>query len=340
MSNQLYNNEQNECNTASSYNIVHFSDVQRTIYFYERHSTIPIYKTFLDCFINRIGITKKSNHILELFILLSAALLGLFLSGCNPTDQGLQNSNAGAFAGKTTPIIDTTPNNALQVYAKTEVPVLCYHRIADRPKGNYTVSKSTFTSHMKTLADSGYHSISPAQLYDYLVFNKTLPPKPVMLTFDDSREEHAVIAAPVMERYGFRGVFFIMTITYNKKNYMTKSQIASLAKAGHTIGLHSWDHVMVTKYKDAADWKKQMTDPKKELETIIDTVVEYWAYPNGVNNQWSAEMISKYFKLSFTLSSARDPKYPLQTVRRIIVPECSPQQLIKSMHRNFRKRAM
>ncbi len=48
---------------------------------------------------------------------------------------------------------------------------------------------------------------------------------------------------------------------------MTKEQIAQLAKAGHTIGLHSWDHVMVTKYKEA-DWIKQVINPKKELENM------------------------------------------------------------------------
>ena len=189
---------------------------------------------------------------------------------------------------------------------------------------------------MKVLADSGYHSVSPNQLYDYLVYNKSLPSKPFMITFDDSREAHFNIAAPAMEKYGFKGVFFIMTVTYNKKNYMTKEQIAQLAKAGHTIGLHSWDHVMVTKYKEA-DWIKQVVNPQKELEKIIGAPVEYWAYPNGVYDHKGAVELSKYFKLSFTLISKRDSVQPLQTIRRMIVPECSPQGLLKSMHRTFSK---
>jgi peptidoglycan/xylan/chitin deacetylase (PgdA/CDA1 family) len=217
------------------------------------------------------------------------------------------------------------------------VPVLCYHRIEEGKKGDYTVSPATFTAHMKILADSGYHSISPAQLYDYLVYNKALPEKPMLITFDDSRVEHAMIAAPVMEKYGFRGVFFIMTITYNKKNYMTTDQIAGLAKAGHIVGLHSWDHTMVTKYKEAADWQKEVAEPKKKLEKIVGKAVEYWAYPNGVYDHKGAEELSKYFKISFTLISKRDSIQPLQTIRRMIVPECTPQGLLKSMHRTFGK---
>jgi len=269
------------------------------------------------------------------FILICIIFLGLIVISCNHANQSNGNSVTNPVAGKA--VIKQTMNTPAQIYAKPEVPVLCYHRITDGRKGDYTVSPATFASHMKMLADSGYHSISPAQLYDYLVYNKALPEKTVMITFDDSRVEHSMIAAPVMEKYGFKGVFFIMTITYNKKNYMTKDQIAQLAKAGHTVGLHSWDHTMVTKYKEAADWQKEVVEPKKKLESIVGRAVEYWAYPNGVYDYKGAEELSKYFKLSFTLYSKRDSIQPLQTVRRMIVPECTAQGLLKSMHRTFGK---
>lgn len=262
------------------------------------------------------------------------------VTACNYTNKTNGSSGVANVAVDTkgSAGVKQTKNTAAQIYAKQEVPVLCYHRISDGTKSDYRVSQATFTSHMKILSDSGYHSISPAQLYNYLVYNKTLPEKPVMITFDDSRVEHALIAAPVMEKFGFKGVFFIMTITYNKKNYMTTEQIAGLAKAGHTIGLHSWDHTMVTKYKDPTDWLKQVAEPKTKLEKIVGKPVEYWAYPNGVFDHKGAEELSKYFKLSFSLSTKRDSILPLQTVRRIIVSECSQQGLLKAMHRSFGKK--
>ena len=231
-----------------------------------------------------------------------------------------------------------TKNTAAQIYAKPEIPVLCYHRIADGPKGDYKVSPATFLAHVKILADSGYHSISPAQLYDYLVFNKSLPEKPFLITFDDSRAEHSAIAAKVLEKQGFHGVFFIMTITYNKKNYMTKDQIAQLVKTGHTVGLHSWDHTMAVKYKTPEDWQKEVADPKKKLEAITGEPVDYWAYPNGVFNHYAAQELSKYFKISFELSTKRDSLLPLQCVRRIIVPDIPAQNLLKYMRKSFGKK--
>ena len=141
-----------------------------------------------------------------------------------------------------------------------------------------------------------------------------------------------------MEKHGFRGTFFIMTITYNKKNYMTKDEIAELAKKGHTIGLHSWDHTMVIKYKEAADWQKEVVEPKKKLEAIVNKPVEYWADPNGVCDHKGAVELAKYFKLSFILTTKRDSIVPLQTVRRMIVPECSGERMLKSMRGSFGKR--
>jgi peptidoglycan/xylan/chitin deacetylase (PgdA/CDA1 family) len=269
-------------------------------------------------------------------------LLGIAIISCSRTDQRQRTGTSGHAADDATVRNGAagrdTENTQAQVYARLEIPVLCYHRIADGKKSEYAVSPATFTSHMKILADSGYHSIAPAQLYDYLVYNKTLPEKPVMITFDDSRVEHSLIAAPVLDRYGFKGVFFIMTITYNKQNYMTTDEIAQLAKDGHTVGLHSWDHTMVTKYTEAADWQKQMVEPKSKLEKIIGRPVEYWAYPNGVYDHAAAVELGSRFKLSFILTTQRDTLNPLQTVRRMIVPECTPQGLLHAMHRTFGKK--
>ena len=272
--------------------------------------------------------------------LISTFFLGLVLISCNKADRKTVKNEEAAnkVIAQDTVVTKKAMNTAAQILAKPEVPVLCYHRISEGNKGDYTVSPATFSAHIKTLADSGYHSVSPAQLYDYLVYNTTLPENPVMIAFDDSRIEHFEIAAPVMEKVGFRGVFFIMTITYNKKNYMSTDQIAALSKGGHTIGLHSWDHTMATKYKEITDWEKQVIAPKKKLEGIVGKPVEYWAYPNGVFNHESAMGLSKHFKMSFILFSKRDSIQPLQTVRRIIIPECSGSSLIKSMKRAFVKK--
>jgi len=266
------------------------------------------------------------------FIFITLFTSAFVIISCNNTKQNTKQNEVNQADSTAT---KAKANNAAQILAKPQVPIICYHRIENGRNDEYTVSPETFSNHIKTLADSGFHSVSPDELYDYLVYNKTLPEKPFMITFDDSRVEHAKIAAPVLEKHNFRGVFFIMTITYNKKNYMTTDQIAALAKAGHTVGLHSWDHTMVTKYDSIADWQTQVIEPKKKLESITGKPVEYFAYPYGLCNRKSATEMSKYMKLAFILSTKRDSVQPLHTVRRMIVPEWTAQGMIRAMKKSF-----
>lgn len=269
-------------------------------------------------------------------------LIVALLSGCEKSakkhfeKQGKNNENGKNI--QLTKVEEKHKNDTVAIFAKAQVPVLCYHRIENGKNDEYTVSPGAFEAQMKILSDSGFHSISPDQLYNYLVYNAPLPEKPVVITFDDSRVEHATIAAPVMEKYGFKGVFFIMTITYDKKNYMSKEQIASLAAANHTVGLHSWDHKMVTKYKTQEDWNTEIAEPQKKLEQITGKKVEYFAYPYGICNHEASVQLNSYFKLSFILSTKRDKSEPLQTVRRMIVPSgWSPSSMLKAMRKTFGK---
>ena len=91
--------------------------------------------------------------------------------------------------------ITTIITDAATILAKKQVPVLCYHHIREAKPGqsetfkSYSVSPSQFASQMKALKDSGYETVLPDQLYNYLAHGTPLPPKPVMLTFDDTDEE-------------------------------------------------------------------------------------------------------------------------------------------------------
>lgn len=235
-------------------------------------------------------------------------------------------------------------NSLAEMLKKPEVPILCYHRIrnilpSDGPNMKvYSVTPEAFAEQMKTLSDNGYHSILPNQLYDYLVYNAKLPSKPVMITFDDTREEQLTIGVAEMKKYGYKGVFFIMTISINRPKYMTKEQIKSLSDNGHSIGTHSWDHHMVTKYV-GKDWETQLTKPKKKLEDITGKPLNYFAYPDGVWNTAAIPHVKKNgYQLAFILSTKRDETEPLFTVRRIIVAgNLSANGMLKSMQSSFNK---
>ena len=234
--------------------------------------------------------------------------------------------------------------DAATILSKKEVPILCYHNIKELKAGDgemtktYTVSPANFAQQMKALSDAGYHSILPNQLNDYLVYDVPLPSNPVMITFDDTREEQFSIGAAEMKKYGFKGVFFIMTVSINRPGYMSKDQIKSLSDDGHVVGAHTWDHHMVTKYA-GDDWNTQLVKPKAKLEEIIGKPVKDFAYPFGLWNTAAIPEIKKSgYEMAYILATKRDPVDPLYTIRRIIVSGTwSTEGMMKSINSSFNK---
>ena len=230
----------------------------------------------------------------------------------------------------------------LTVMHHQQVPILCYHQIRDwspsdsKTAKDYIVPVEKFREQMKALAASGYHTILPDQLYDYLVKGTALPSKPILLTFDDTRAEQFAIAREEMNRYGFKGVFFIMTVSLGRPGYMTKEEVKQLSYEGNVIGSHTWNHSNVKNYT-AKDWPLQIDKPSQQLENIIGKPIEYFAYPFGLWNKAAIEQLKeRHFKAAFQLSEKRDENDPMFTIRRIIVPgEWSTSTLQRWMANSF-----
>lgn len=222
------------------------------------------------------------------------------------------------------PVIDLNAP-AAAVLARQQVPILCYHQIRDwqasdsKQAKDYIVPTDRFREQIKMLADSGYHTILPDQLIAYLTTGAALPEKPVMITFDDTNLDQYTNALPELEKYGFKGVFFIMTVSLNRPRYMTREQVKELSEKGHAIGSHTWDHHNTKKF-EGQDWVTQVEKPKTTLEEITGQPVTYFAYPFGLWNQQAIpELKNKGVTAAFQLASKqRDEQDPLYTIRRII----------------------
>ena len=261
---------------------------------------------------------------------LSLFLLFLFLelmSGCHSgSDKKIITDTLVIKKPADSSVVTVKITDAATIMKRKQVPVLCYHHIRDwKPRDSkrardYIVPLDTFYNQMKLLADSGYHTITPDQLYKYLATGETIPAKSILLTFDDTDEEQFSIAKPQMDKYGFKGVFFIMTVSLGRPNYMTREQVKQLSDEGHTIGSHTWDHKSVKKFEEA-DWPIQVDKPTKTLQNITGKPIYYFAYPFGL---WDTAAISglrrRGMLAAFQLSDNRDPEQPLFTIRRIIVP--------------------
>lgn len=236
--------------------------------------------------------------------------------------------------------------DAKTILARKQVPILCYHQVrnwkpTDGKVGkDYIVEIQNFKDQIKMLADSGYHTILPDQLYAYLNTGAKLPSKPIMLTFDDTDLDQFTVVNPTLKKHGFKAVYFIMTVSIGKKgkfvDYMSADQIKTLSDEGNVIGSHTYDHKNFKKYA-GKDWEEQLDKPTKKLESITGKKMTEFAYPFGL---WNAEGIPELkkrgFKMAFQLATKRDENEPLYTIRRIIASGYwSPKTLSNSIKNSF-----
>lgn len=227
--------------------------------------------------------------------------------------------------------------------AQKEVPVLCYHQVrewrsSDRASARaYIIPSARFRQHMQLLHDSGYHVILPDQLAGHLEKGRALPAKPVLLSFDDGTEGQYGNALPVLDQYGYKAIFFIMTVTLDRPGYLTKKQVSLLSQRGHVIGCHTWDHHDVRQYA-SGDWELQLTRPTRLLEDLTGKPVVYFAYPFGTWNARAIQVLkSHHYRAAFQLAGKQDPQFPLFTIRRIIASgEWTALQLDAAIKRSFK----
>lgn len=296
-----------------------------------------------------------NKHILP--FLAAAVILAAGCQSKSQSNTGATKEAAPIVAEETTtsgadthtPAVDVSKikvADAKSILARKQVPILCYHQVrnwkpTDGKVGkDYIVEVQNFKNQIKMLADSGYHSILPDQLYAYLNTGAPLPPKPIMFTFDDTDMDQFTVAAPTLKKYGYKAVYFIMTVTIGKKgkfvDYMTKEQIKQLSDEGNVIGSHTYDHKNFKKYQ-GKDWEEQLDKPTKKLEEITGKKIKEFAYPFGL---WNAEGIPQLkkrgFRMAFSLADKRDQNDPLFTIRRIIASGYwSPKTLHNSIVKSF-----
>ncbi len=119
------------------------------------------------------------------------------------------------------------------------IPVLLYHGIIEkngvRLDGvNTTIDR--FIDQMFALKAAGYHTISINDLYSYVRGAHPLPPKSVLITFDDGRKDSYYPADPLLRALGFNVVMFAIGNKTNDSNaskfYLSWHELESMRASG------------------------------------------------------------------------------------------------------------
>ena len=184
------------------------------------------------------------------------------------------------FTQTNTPI----PQWFLQGPGDLVVPILLYHHIGLSPSNSpYYVSAYDFEQQMHLLHEWGYQTISVELLVRAIREGAELPPKPIILTFDDGSVTVHTTAFPIMQKYNFTGTVYIVLNFIGITNYMDEEQIRELYNAGWEIGSHSTSHVSLTERLDRQ--RDEIVDSRHKLQNRLGLPVLTFAYPFGAYNE-------------------------------------------------------
>lgn len=102
-------------------------------------------------------------------------------------------------------------------HGSNPVTILAYHRVLDYQDANYwhdveliSATPDVFESQMRYLAEN-YSPVTLSQYVDALDGKYELPPRPVLVTFDDGHIDNYEVAFPILKRHGVPAAIFLST---------------------------------------------------------------------------------------------------------------------------------
>ncbi len=241
---------------------------------------------------------------------------------------------------------------SIQAHPAEKVPILLYHHILSESENknfkdnSCVVSLENFEQQMKYLYDNGFHTVTLQELEDFLYNGKLLPDKSVVITFDDGYYSNIIRAYPILKKYSFRAVIFMISSTTrdNQKGF-NPDLLEFIAKdsmedykdvfeyASHTYDLHeseNGDDKSPTKLVKATTEQIQ-EDFSKSFEYVNNH--KAFAYPRGQYNETIIETLKKIgIKMAMTTKEGYVVKAqnPLE-LNRFIIYRNTPFSNFKSI---------
>ena len=163
--------------------------------------------------------------------------------------------------------------------------VLMYHNIYTNKRINsYDVSKNDFLKHIEILKKYEFESITLNDLYYFVKFNKKIPKRSVIFTFDDGFKS-VMLASNILKENGFNGVTSLITGYIESSWEVDKGEIKTLLSDNFEISLHSHKlHNFYLELIKEKNYKKIEEDIKTSKKYFKDNFNEepiVFSYPQG-----------------------------------------------------------
>ena len=96
--------------------------------------------------------------------------------------------------------------------SERKLPVVMYHQLTENSSkaGKYVLTVDSFEKDLQFLKSNGYQSVTVKQLVDFSQGKADIPEKAILITFDDGQETLYEYAMPLLQKYGFTAVGFVV----------------------------------------------------------------------------------------------------------------------------------
>lgn len=176
------------------------------------------------------------------------------------------------------------------------VSILMYHQIGEFAPMD--AHRSTYCDHRRFAAQMAwlhrlrYPVLHLDQAIAGLRGQAPLPPRAVVLTFDDGYENFYQYALPVLARYGFPAMVYALAERLGQPAgwfaadgratppLMSAARLRELRRAGIDVGSHGLTHLRLARI-DRALAQREVTLSKTRLEQALGEPVRHFCYPYG-----------------------------------------------------------
>ncbi len=174
--------------------------------------------------------------------------------------------------------------------------VLMYHKVNDVNGNTVTVPTSAFDEQMAQLAELDYTVVSLDEVIAHYLDRTPLPPRAVLITFDDGYLDNLENAAPILRRHGFPAVLFAPIGFLGAKRPLPHdehlaergivnrtldwSELADLERNGIRVESHGIGHRPLADL-EVDEAAREITLSKLHLEEALGRPVRAFAYVKG-----------------------------------------------------------
>jgi peptidoglycan/xylan/chitin deacetylase (PgdA/CDA1 family) len=203
--------------------------------------------------------------------------------------------------------------------AERTLRVLMYHKVNDLTPNPTTVPTGVFAEQMSLLERLGYTPVSLDAVREHYLEGAVLPPRAVLITFDDGYRDNLENALPVLREHGYPAVLFVpvgylddgrplpheeLLVTIGIRNpTLDWDQLTELEAGGVRIESHGIGHWPLSAL-EPGEATREIALSKLRLEERLGREVEAFAYVKGSQADYRPEHASLVqqagYKLAFT----------------------------------------